>query len=134
MFQKQNLEDFKELHDAVKSYSSKIPLPEPLISYQHSLSQLSTSEEEEEHPRLQKKELNISTDVYLYYGSNKGHIFEPNEVTLPKPSVDFLSISMDTEEEICTPSKFEYRPVRIKTFPLNHEKIRKKNLKKRKNK
>lgn len=127
-----SVEDFEELHNTVKSLCAEIPVPEPLISYQHqSVSEQEEEEEEEaKHHSLQNKDINISADVYKYRSSKKERVFVPDIVPIPKPSTDFLALDM--EEPKNTSPKFVYRPVRIKTLPLNSEKIRRKELKKRK--
>ena len=136
MFQKKSVEDFQELHNTVEYLSAKIPVPEPLISYQHSLTHQSDTEEEEEeeqkHHNLQSKNITISADIYKYRSSKKERAFVPNIAPMPKPQTDFLALDMEVEEKASKTPKFRYRPVKIKMLPLNPEKIRRKELKKRK--
>ena len=162
---------FYPLCKAVSELHKKIPVPEPLSAFCCALSEgprddevccalsegprddevfgaLSEGPRDDEVKELsepQPTEVKVSVDVYKYRGSRKERAFIPGVPTAPKPSLEFLSLHMDTatgssikeEQEhkgtqiLPKRRKFHYQPLRLKQTVPNPEKIRKKELKKK---
>jgi hypothetical protein len=105
-------------------------------------------DEVKEPSQPQPSEAKVSVDVYKYRGSRKERAFVPGVPATPKPSLDFISVNMDastssnvmdwvqeeggyTGTQISKKRKFQYRPLKLKQTVPNPEKIKKKELKRR---
>jgi hypothetical protein len=120
-------------------------VPEPLSAFCCALSEDPRDDEATEPPKPQPTEVKISVDVYKYRDSRKERAFVPGVPTALKPSLDFLSLHMDAavscsmKEEwehkdtqiLRKKQKLHYQPLRLKQTVPNPEKIRKKELKKK---
>lgn len=136
---------FYPLCKAVSELYETIPVPEPLSAFCCALSEGPRDDEAKEPSEPQPTEVKVSVDVYKYRGSRKERAFVPGLPTAPQPSLDFLSLHMDAaasssiKEELehkdtqILPKqrKFQYQPLRLKQTVPNPEKIRKKELKKK---
>ena len=140
---------FYPLCKAVSELYEKIPLPEPLPAFCCALSEGPKDSEAKEPSKPQPTEVKVSVDVYKYRGSRKERAFVPGVPTAPKPSLDFLSLRMDddtssnikelVQEEgkdkgtqiLPEQREFHYQPLRLKQTVPNPEKIRRKELKKK---
>jgi hypothetical protein len=141
---------FYALCKAVSELCEKIPVPEPLPAFCCALSQGPGDSEAKEPPsKPQPSEVKVSVDVYKYRCSNKERAFIPGVATAPKPSLDFLSLHMDTATNsniktlvqdgreakgtqiLRKQTEFHYQPLRLKQTVPNPKKIRKKELKKK---
>ena len=140
---------FYALCKTVSELCEKIPMPEPLPAFCCALSQGPGDIEAKEPSKPQPTEVKVSVDVYKYRGSRKERAFIPGVPTVPKPSLDFLSLHTDTAtnsnieklvheegeakgtEILPKQPEFHYQPLRLKQTVPNPKKIRKKELKKK---
>jgi hypothetical protein len=136
---------FYPLCKAISELYERIPVPDSLSAFCRALSEDPRDDEAKEPSKPQPTEVKISVDVYKYRGSRKERAFVPGVPTAPKPSLDFLSLHMDAatsssiKEEgghegtqiFPKKRKLHYQPLRLKQTVPNPEKIRKKELKKK---
>jgi hypothetical protein len=140
---------FYPLCKAVLELYQKIPVPQPLSAFGCTLSEDPRDDEAKEPSEPQPTEVRVSVDFYKYRGSRKERAFIPGAPTAPKPSLDFLLLDMDAatsssikelireEQEHKGPQippkqrKFHYQTLRLKQTVPNPEKIRKKELKRK---
>jgi len=140
---------FYPLCKAVSELYEKIPVPEPLSAFCCALSEGPRDDEAREPSKPQPTEVKVCVDVYKYRGSRKERAFVPGVPTAPKQSLDFLPLNTDAapsssvkelvqeeREDKFTPilpkqQKFHYQPLKLKQTVPNPEKMRKKELKKR---
>jgi hypothetical protein len=136
---------FYPLCRAVSELYKKIPVPEPLSAFCCALSEGPSDDEAKEPSEPQSTEVKAGVDVYKYRGSRKERAFVPGVPTAPKPSLDFLPLNKDAatsssiKEEwehkgtqiLPKQQKFHYQPLRLKQTVPNPEKIRRKELKRK---
>jgi hypothetical protein len=139
---------FYPLCKAVSKLHEQIPVPEQLRAFCSAVPEGPRDDEVKEPSEPQPSEAKVSVDLYKYRGSRKERAFVPGVPAAPKPSLDFISVNMDAstssnvmdwvqEEEgdtgtqISKKRKFQYRPLRLKQTVPNPEKIKKKELKRR---
>jgi hypothetical protein len=140
---------FYALCKAVSELCKNIPMPDPLPAFCSALSQGPGDSVTKELSKPQNTEVTVSVDIYKYRDSRKERVFVPGLPTAPKPSLDFLSLHIDTaansnvkkvvQEEgedkvthiVRKQPEFHYRPLKVKHTVPNPKKIRKRELKKK---